>query len=341
MTTWGTSPKFLAVLRQYGIPKGSTPGSLRHVHSAGAPLSGEIFDWFYSNFAKDVSLIKGSGGTDLVAGSKVTLCKTSLEHLLTMFIVVGGTSMHAIHSGEICGPSLGMKVEIWDNEGRNIEREGGKGDLVITKPFFSMPICFWGEGGTERYRKAYFEKFPGVWCHGDYIKRIVATGGYEILGRSDGVLNPGGTFLSNRSYTCVQVLKQCPGVRFGTAELYAVLDNFKEVQDCIAVAQKFLRSSDEQVLLFVKLFQGTLDDGLCSRIRAAIRSALSARHVPSHILQIADIPYTINGKKMEDLVRTIVNGQQLGEVRMAANPECLQEYSGFVHLRKDHQDAKL
>lgn len=297
VTSWGTSPKYLAALRQHGIPKGFLPSSLRHVHSAGAPLSGELFDWFYSHFPQDVSLINGSGGTDLVGG------------------IVGGTSMHPIYSGEICGPSLGMKVEIWNEDGQNIESTGAKGDLVITKPFFSMPITFWGADGMEKYRKAYFDKFPGVWCHGDFIRRNTSTGGYEILGRSDGVLNPG-------------------GVRFGTAELYAVLDSFCEVQDCIGVGQKLLHSKDEQVLLFVKLQSPTspLDKILRSRIRTAIRTALSARHVPAHILQVADIPYTINGKKMENLVRSIVEGKDVGARRMISNPECLKEYERFVAL---------
>lgn len=104
--------------------------------------------------------------------------------------------MHPIYSGEICGPSLGMKVEIWNEKGENIESSGTEGDLVITKPFFSMPITFWGVDGMEKYRKAYFDQFPGVWCHGDFIKRNISTGGYEILGRSDGVLNPGGKSIS-------------------------------------------------------------------------------------------------------------------------------------------------
>ncbi|KAF2011975.1 acetyl-CoA synthetase-like protein [Aaosphaeria arxii CBS 175.79] len=285
VTHWGTSPKYLAALKQRLttiIPKLDT---LLYCTVSGSPLSSEICDWFYKTFPSRIGLFSGSGGTDIVGG------------------IVGANVITAVHNGELAAASLGMKVEIWDHEGHNIEDSGEKGDLVITKPFFTMPVSFWGKSGEEKYREAYFDQYPErrVWC-------------YEILGRSDGVLNPG-------------------GVRFGTAEIYGILDHFAEVEDCIAVGQRRKTDPDEQVLLFLKLKDSLkLDKSLKQRICNAIRRDLSARHVPQHIRQVADIPYTRNGKKIENMVKAIVSGQALKVGQSAANPECLDEYKQFTNL---------
>ncbi|PVH68977.1 acetoacetate-CoA ligase [Cadophora sp. DSE1049] len=294
VTHWSTGPKFLSALKQHSLSSFLDLDSLETVVSAGAPLSAELSRWFYTKFPKNVALSNGSGGTDLVGG------------------IVLGTPMLNIHAGEISGAALGMKVEIWDENGKNIEDSGEKGDLVITRPFFSMPLGFWGPDGAAKFKNAYFEQFPGVWAHGDFIKKNLPSGGYEVLGRSDGVLNPG-------------------GIRFGTAELYGVVDTFPEIEDCIAVGQKIPKLQDERVLMFVKLAGGRkLSGELRQAIKTAIMKSLSPRHVPAEIFQVADIPYTINGKKIENIVRDIVSGREELAPGTVTNPECLAEYKQFA-----------
>ncbi|KAI8936119.1 hypothetical protein NX059_007618 [Plenodomus lindquistii] len=294
VTHWGTSPKYLAALRQSGEFKAGPLTSLQLVLCAGSPLSAELYDYLYTWAPKTTALMSGSGGTDLVG------------------TIVGGNPLVTIHGGELAAAGLGMSVEVFDGSGQNIEDSGEKGELVITRPFLSMPISFWGEGGMEKYRKAYFDDFPGVWSHGDFIQKNPVTKGYVILGRSDGVLNPG-------------------GVRFGTAEIYAVLDKFSDsIEDYIAVGQQL--GADEQVLLFLKMKPRIdLDDQLRHQIASAIRSGLSPRHVPAHIIQVTDIPYTMNGKRIENLVRDAVNGRPLKVGATAVNPECLAEYRQYFN----------
>ncbi|KAH7189899.1 hypothetical protein DER44DRAFT_852509 [Fusarium oxysporum] len=305
VTHWGTSPKFLTALRH------SLPGALPPLQSlqvavvSGAPLPTETSDWFYAMFPKQVALQSSSGGTDLAAG------------------IVGGNLVVPLHGPQLAAPNLGMQVEIWDQDGRNIENSRQKGDLVITKPFFSMPVTFWGEGGHEKYRKAYFDVFPGIWCHGDFISKDLETHGYVIHGRSDGVLNPG-------------------GVRFGTSDLYNVVHKFPQVEDCIAVGQRRPKDNDERVLLFLKMRDNTrLEDSLRADIAKAIRKDLSGRHVPAYTFQVRDIPYTSNGKKIENLVRDIVCGEEVKVGGTATNPECLKEYEAYLHLPLVEEKAKL
>ncbi|KAI1020946.1 hypothetical protein LB503_010053 [Fusarium chuoi] len=273
ITHWGTSPKFLGTLMRdlHGLPP--KVSSLQAVLVSGSALSAEICDWFYTVFPRSVGLFNGSGGTDMLG------CTT-----------------------------LGMKVEIWDQTGHNIEESGQEGELVITKPFPSMPVTFWGKGGSEKYRKAYFDTFPGVWTHGDFVSRTNKTKGYLIHGRSD-------------------------GVRFGTAELYGVLDKFSEVDDCIAVGHRRHQDGDEQVLLFVKMRdKNMLKDPLLSKIRDAIRTMLSPRHVPAYIFPVEDIPYTLSGKKVESAVRSIVSHQEVKNTSAIINPGCLQEYKKYINV---------
>ncbi|KAH7161943.1 hypothetical protein B0J13DRAFT_632666 [Dactylonectria estremocensis] len=294
VTHWGTSPKLLAALKQSGWNRTSALGNLQIVLSSGSSLSPELFRWFYEAFPSEVGLFSGSGGTDLVGG------------------IISGNCISPIYEGELACAQLGMRVEVWDPQGRNVESAGEEGDLIISTPFFSMPTGFYGKDGQEKYRKAYFEKFPGVWSHGDFIKRNPQTGGYLVLGRSDGVLNPG-------------------GIRFGTAEIYGIVDKFSEVEDCIAVGQRRPGDTDEQVLLFLKMkvanFTKTKEE-----VRAMIREQLSPRHVPAHVFEIKDIPYTLNGKKMEMMVKNIVCKSNVGNLSSVANPECLREYEKFADL---------
>ncbi|UPL02939.1 hypothetical protein LCI18_013873 [Fusarium solani-melongenae] len=289
VTHWGTSPKFLATLmRDLGGPLPSL-AALQTVLISGSALSKELCDWFYTVFPKEVGLHNGSGGTDML----------------------GGTA------------ALGMKVEIWDENGNNIDGSGQKGELVITKPFPSMPVTFWGEGGDEKYRNAYFDTFPGVWCHGDFVSRDIKTKGYLVHGRSDGVLNPG-------------------GVRFGTAEIYDVVSKFTEVDDSIAVGQRRPQDQEEQVLLFVKTRNGaTLDEALESKIRDAIKTLLSPRHVPAHILHVKGIPYTMSGKKVEKAVKSVVTGERVRNAGAISNAECLKEYEKYASLPATTWVAKL
>ncbi|KAH6999427.1 hypothetical protein EDB80DRAFT_754039 [Ilyonectria destructans] len=303
VTHWGTSPKLLTALKQSGFTRSETLDNLRLVISAGSPLSSEISRWFRGIFPNRVGLFSGSGGTDLVGG------------------IISGNCLSVIHDGELASPQLGMKVEVWDLEGRNVDQAGEKGDLVITTPFFSMPVTFYGDGGLEKYYKAYFDKFPGVWCHGDFAQRNPATGGYVILGRSDGVLNPG-------------------GIRFGSAEIYGVVDQFTEVEDSIAVGQRRPGESDEQVLLFLKTKTSNFGK-VREDIREAIREQLSSRHVPAHIFQVNDIPCTSNGKNIEMVVKAIVCKSKVANIDSVANPECLAEYTKFADLPSSASEAKL
>ncbi|KAI8686847.1 hypothetical protein LRP88_14949 [Fusarium phalaenopsidis] len=176
-----------------------------------------------------------------------------------------------------------------------------------------MPTSFYGEEGQEKYHKAYFDKFRGVSCHGHFIRRNPLTGGYTILGRSDGVLNPG-------------------GIRFGTAEIYGVVDKFPDVEDCIAVGQRRQGEADEQVLLFLKTKKATGFASVEEEIRDAIREQLSPRHIPAHAFEVRDIPHTLNGKKMETVVRDIVCKSKVGNLSSVANPECLRDYERFADL---------
>ncbi|PNP79740.1 hypothetical protein FNYG_06833 [Fusarium nygamai] len=303
VTHWGTSPKLLTALKQSAYKQVFPLDSLQIVISAGSPLSPEIFRWFYDTFPDSVGLFSGSGGTDLVGS------------------ILGGTMISPVHEGELAVPQLGMKVEIWDQNGKSIENTGDAGELIISTPFFSMPTTFWGENGDLKYFKAYFDRFPGAWCHGDFVKKNPETGGYVILGRSDGVLNPG-------------------GIRFGTSELYSVVDKFNDVEDCIAVGRRLPGEADEQVVMFLKMKAPTFKESV-EKIRDAIRQDLSPRHVPALILEVQDIPYTLNGKKMETLVRDILGKRKVANLGSVANPECLVEYERFANTPLEPTTPKL
>ncbi|KAF5650798.1 acetoacetate ligase [Fusarium tjaetaba] len=303
VTHWGTSPKLLTALKQSAYKQVFPLDSLQIVMSAGSPLSPEIFRWFYDTFPNSVGLFSGSGGTDLVGS------------------ILGGTMISTAHEGELAVPQLGMRVEIWDQDGKSIENTGDAGELIISTPFFSMPTTFWGENGDSKYFKAYFEQFPGVWCHGDFVKKNPETGGYVILGRSDGVLNPG-------------------GVRFGTSELYNAVDKFTDVEDCIAVGRRLPGEADEQVVMFLKMKAPTFKETV-EKIRDAIRQDLSPRHVPALILEAQDIPYTLNGKKMETLVRDILCKRKIANLGSVGNPECLVEYERFANMPLEPTSSRL
>ena len=293
MTLFGTSAKFIDACRKAGLAPHRTHdlSPLRLVTSTGSPLAPEGFDWVSERMAPGVQLASISGGTDI----------------LSCFVL--GNPLAPVHRGEIQCRGLGMAVEAFGDDGRPVR--GKKGELVCTRPFPSMPIGFWNDPGGERYRKAYFARFPGVWCHGDFVE-ITPRGGIVIYGRSDAVLNPG-------------------GVRIGTAEIYRQVEQLEEVEESIAIGQDW--EGDVRVVLFVRLRPGlTLDDTLADRIRARIRSHCSPRHVPAKILQVADIPRTRSGKIVELAVRDVVHGRPVENREALANPEALALFADRPEL---------
>jgi acetoacetyl-CoA synthetase len=223
---------------------------------------------------------------------------------------VGGCPILPVYAGEIQAPGLGMSVEIWDDEGHSvIER---KGELVCTAPFPSCPIGFFNDADDSKFRAAYFDRWPGVWAHGDYGE-ITQHGGFIIHGRSDAVLNPG-------------------GVRIGTSEIYRQLDAVREVLDSIVIGQEWM--DDVRVVLFVTLREGlTLDDALCAKIRTLIRENTTPRHVPEKILQVADIPRTRSGKIVELAVRDVVHGLEVSNIDALENPDALDFFRDLPALR--------
>ncbi len=223
----------------------------------------------------------------------------------------GGNPMLPVRRGELQCRALAMKVESFNSQGEAVVNE--KGELVCTRAFPSMPVHFWNDPNGEKYHNAYFSSYPGVWAHGDYIS-ITEEGGVTIFGRSDATLNPG-------------------GVRIGTAEIYRVVEALEEVEDSLAVGQQW--EGDERVILFLKMNSGLdFSEDLEKRIRSSIRSACSPRHVPAIVLPIEDIPYTINGKKVEIAVKKIIHGDEALNRDALANPEALDLYTNLRGLEE-------
>ncbi|MBX3490155.1 acetoacetate--CoA ligase [Parvibaculum sp.] len=294
INVFGTSAKFIDAIKKEGLAPRETHdlSSMRMILSTGSPLVAESFDYAYTQVKKDVALCSISGGTDIVS----------------CFVL--GSPMLPVHRGEIQAKGLGMAVEVWNEEGKPVA--GEKGELVCVAPFPSMPVGFWNDDDSAKYRAAYFERFPGVWCHGDFAE-ITEHGGIVIHGRSDATLNPG-------------------GVRIGTAEIYAQVEQLPEVQEALAIGQDF--AGDVRVVLFVVMKPGhALDEPMCGRIRAKIREGASPRHVPAKIVAVADIPRTKSGKITELAVRDIVHGRAVKNREALANPEALELYKNIEDLK--------
>jgi acetoacetyl-CoA synthetase len=294
MTLFGTSAKFLDAVNKAGLaPRESHDlSSIRTITSTGAPLAAESFDFVYQAIKSDVHLASISGGTDIVG------------------LFVAGNPNGPVWRGEIQAPCLGMDVDVFDAEGRSVRNEAG--ELVCKSPFPSMPLQFWNDPDGSKYRAAYFEKYPGVWWHGDW-SRFTEHGGIIIYGRSDATLNPG-------------------GVRIGTAEIYRQVEQLPEVVESLAVGQQW--EGDERIVLFVRLRDGvTLDDALRRRIRDRIRANTSPRHVPARIVQVADIPRTRSGKIVEIAVRSVIHGRPVTNREALANPEALDLFRELPELR--------
>ena len=265
--------------------------NLRAVLSTGSPLAPESFDFVYEAIGDDLQLASISCGTDI----------------LSCFAL--GNPMLPVRRGELQCRGLGMATEIFDESGKSVI--GEHGELVCTKPFPSTPIEFWNDPGDARYRAAYFERFPGVWAHGDFAE-LTEDGGFIIHGRSDSVLNPG-------------------GVRIGTAEIYRQVEKLDEVVESIAIGQNW--NDDVRVVLFVLLKEEIdLDDALLDRIRKTIRENTTPRHVPAKVISVPEIPRTKSGKIVELAVRAVVHGEEVKNTEALANPEALRYFRGLAEL---------
>ncbi len=294
ITLFGTSAKYIDSCHKEGVEPAKTHdlSSIKLITSTGSPLAPDSFDYVYRSIKSDVPLTSISGGTDIMG----------------CFVLGDPTS--PIWKGEIQAPGLGMAVDVWSEDGKPVRMQ--KGELVCTRPFVSMPVGFWNDPDGKKYRAAYFERFPNVWCHGDFAE-WTAHGGMVIHGRSDATLNPG-------------------GVRIGTAEIYAQVEQIPEVLEAIAIGQDW--DSDVRVLLFVRLKDGVaLDDALRNAIRHKIRTGASPRHVPAKIVQVGDIPRTKSGKITELAVRDVVHGRPVKNTDALANPEALALYQDLPELQ--------
>jgi acetoacetyl-CoA synthetase len=293
MTLFGTSAKFIDAANKAGLEPIHTHklSTLRTMTSTGSPLAPESFDYVYASIKEDLHLASISGGTDIIS------------------CFVGGNPCGPVWRGEIQARALGMDVDVFDERGRPVLRQ--KGELVCKGSFPSMPVAFWNDPSGAKYRAAYFERFSGVWAHGDYAE-ITDHDGVVIYGRSDAVLNPG-------------------GVRIGTAEIYRQVEQLPEILESLVIGQHW--EHDERIVLFVKLREGvTLDTDLQRRIRDCIRRNTTARHVPSKIVAVADIPRTKSGKITELAVRDVVHGREVKNREALANPEALDLYRHIPEL---------
>ncbi|MCB1487683.1 MAG: acetoacetate--CoA ligase, partial [Bauldia sp.] len=293
MNVFGTSAKYIDAVKKSGLRPIDRfdLSSLRMMMSTGSPLASESFDFVYKAIKPDIHLASISGGTDIVS----------------CFVL--GIPTKPVWRGEIQGPGLGMAMDVFDEDGNPMP--SGKGELVCTRPFPSMPIGFWNDPDGAKYRAAYFERFPGIWCHGDFAEWTVH-GGMIIHGRSDATLNPG-------------------GVRIGTAEIYAQVETIPEVAEALAIGQEW--DGDVRIVLFVRLKDGVaLDDDLIGRIKSVIRRGATPRHVPARVVAVNDIPRTKSGKIVELAVREVVHGRPVKNVDALANPEALAFFKNREEL---------
>jgi acetoacetyl-CoA synthetase len=294
LTVFGAGAKYFAAIENSGYRPSdfSAFDSLRTILSTGSPLAPESYRFIYTFVKKDVQLASISGGTDLIACFAL------------------GNPVLPVNIGELQCIGLGMAVEIVDDNGVALP-VGDKGELTCTKPFPSMPVGFWNDPDDGRYRSAYFERFPGIWAHGDYAERT-PHGGLIIHGRSDAVLNAG-------------------GVRIGTAEIYREVEKLPEIVESIAIGQSW--EGDTRVVLFVVLRDDVeLNDSLRDAIRNAIRLNASPRHVPAKIIAVAEIPRTRSGKIVELAVRAVVHGEPVKNIDALANPEALNYFRDVAEL---------
>ncbi len=294
VTLFGISAKYIDQLIKHNV-KVKEKIKLKHLKticSTGSPLSKDGFEFVYRNIKKNVHLASISGGTDIVS------------------CFVNGNIYTNVNSGEIQNNGLGMDTAVFSEKGKSILNK--KGELVCRNSFPSMPLKFWNDPGKVKYKKAYFSKFKNIWHHGDYAERK-NNGSYIIYGRSDATLNPG-------------------GVRLGTAEIYSVVEKFKEVKESIVVGQSW--DNDVRIILFAVLSKNKkLDEKLISKLKTTIRYEASPRHVPAKIIAVKDIPRTKNGKIVEIAVKNIIDGNKINNIEALSNPSALNEYKNLIELK--------
>ncbi|XP_067650701.1 acetoacetyl-CoA synthetase-like [Haliotis asinina] len=296
ITVLGTGAKWLSVLEEKGVKPGQTHKltTLKMILSTGSPLKPQSYDYVYRDIKSDLLLGSITGGTDIIA------------------CFMGQNWTVPVYRGEIQSLVLGCNMASWTEDGKQVFDNSG--ELVCLTPFPSMPVYFWNDTDNLKYKKAYFDKFPGVWAHGDFCSINSHTGGVVMLGRSDGTLNPN-------------------GVRFGSAEIYNIVESFKEIQDSVCVAQRSRDRMEERVVLFLKMAPGSeFSKEVVGSIKTSIRMYLSARHVPSIILPIDDIPYTISGKKVEIAVKRAISGLDVPQRGALANPNSINLYYNIPEL---------
>ncbi len=294
VTLFGISAKYIDQLIKYKVKVKDKIKlkSLKTICSTGSPLSKDGFEFVYKNIKKNVHLASISGGTDIVS------------------CFVNGNIYSKVNTGEIQNNGLGMDTAVFSEKGKSILNK--KGELVCRNSFPSMPLKFWNDPGKIKYKKAYFSKFKNIWHHGDYAERK-NNGSYIIYGRSDATLNPG-------------------GVRLGTAEIYSVVEKFKEVKESIVVGQSW--DNDVRIILFVILSKNNrLDEKLISKLKTTIRYEASPRHVPAKIIAVNDIPRTKNGKIVEVAVKNIIDGNKINNIEALSNPSALNEYKNLIELK--------
>ena len=295
MTLFGTSARFIDAVHKSGLAPIDTHDltSVRTMTSTGSPLVAESFDFVYERIKRDIHLASISGGTDIIS----------------CFVL--GNPIAPVWRGEIQARGLGMKVEVFDEQGRPVA--GDKGELVCTMPFPSMPVGFWNDPDGRKYHAAYFETYPDVWRHGDWVE-FTRHDGIIIYGRSDAVLNPG-------------------GVRIGTAEIYRQVEQLDEIAESLVIGQQW--DHDERIVLFVRLKDGvSLTPELEDRVRRRIRQSTSPRHVPARIVAVPEIPRTKSGKIVELAVRDVVHGREIKNREALANPEALEYFRNREELER-------
>ncbi|KAG8158413.1 hypothetical protein KVR01_011535 [Diaporthe batatas] len=319
VNVFGTSAKFLSLLRDQKIsPREQLDlSSLRTVVSTGSTLTADVAEWFYDfGFPQHVFLNSTCGGTDLACS------------------LISGAPSLPLYAGEIQAPCLGMAVDLYDvddERGLSVQGTGEPGEMVCKQPWPSEPAFFWDDPSGGKYKDSYFTKYAArlhvrplhghgqleeyrIWSQGDFVSRNPARGGFLTHGRSDGVLNPG-------------------GVRFGSAEIYNVVEKDAAVADSVCVGQRRDGDADESVILFVVMAKGqNFTHAVARRLRDEIRSKLSPRHVPKYVFEIRDIPYTANGKKVEVLVKKVVSGKNVKISPTIANPESVEAFRQFVQV---------
>ncbi|WP_000372279.1 acetoacetate--CoA ligase [Leptospira interrogans] len=295
INVFGVGAKYILTLEKSKFqPKDFDLSTIRTVLSTGSPLTTSGFRYVYQHWKKDLQLSSISGGTDLNGCFAL------------------GNPILPVYEGEIQCRGLGMDVEIWNESAKSVIEQ--KGELVCKQPFPSMPLYFWKDPEGKKYKSAYFESYPSVWCHGDFAE-LKKSGGLVVYGRSDATLNPG-------------------GVRIGTSDIYGLIETFTEIADSVIIGQDW--KEDVRIVLFLKMIPGKkLEDSLVQTLKREIKEKISPKHVPSKILEVADIPYTINMKKVAIAVKKTIQGEPVTNKEALSNPESLEYYKNILELKED------